>query len=387
MPQVTTCPECEKKLKVPDNLIGRMVRCPGCSKMFKAEADADEAEAPPRSSSRKDAVQERPEPRRRDREEDEEDDRRRASKRDEDDDEEDDRPRRRRERDEDDDYRPRKRHREEEVRPRPGEIKRAWARVRSGLHFVLMGDWILVISSVLYVLTACFCICFGFLFIASAAADRSTPPNAMANRLGAVAFIGMIIQGAFVLAGLIGLVLQCVGMGMCMVTPTRKGATGRVLAIAAFACYVMSTFGGALLAILSVVAAGGLRGSPGTLGLLLLGTTGLTSLCGGAAPVLWFVYLRIVCIQLNDDELKGKATLNLILWVLYWFAFVFLYVLMTAILGLTVLVPESGARFDPKGANLASTLIGGLLFLCGIGLYLWYLQILRDIRDLVESRS
>jgi predicted Zn finger-like uncharacterized protein len=38
MPTVISCPSCSKQLKVPDELIGRNVKCPGCKETFTAQA-------------------------------------------------------------------------------------------------------------------------------------------------------------------------------------------------------------------------------------------------------------------------------------------------------------------------------------------------------------
>jgi predicted Zn finger-like uncharacterized protein len=37
MPSVIACPSCQKQLKVPDELIGRNVKCPGCKETFTAQ--------------------------------------------------------------------------------------------------------------------------------------------------------------------------------------------------------------------------------------------------------------------------------------------------------------------------------------------------------------
>src|SRR5262249_3516655 len=42
MPIFTTCPSCNRALRVPDNLIGADVRCPGCETIFQASAGAPE---------------------------------------------------------------------------------------------------------------------------------------------------------------------------------------------------------------------------------------------------------------------------------------------------------------------------------------------------------
>src|SRR6266542_5910886 len=51
---VLSCPDCSRKLKVPDELLGKKVKCPACGKVFKGETEApsgpppleDEAPAP-----------------------------------------------------------------------------------------------------------------------------------------------------------------------------------------------------------------------------------------------------------------------------------------------------------------------------------------------------
>ncbi len=107
--EIVSCPECQRKLRVPGDLVGKMVKCPTCGQTFTADPAAL---APPPAP-----VEERPARTSkvsRDDKEDEDDEersrRRRASRRD--DDDEDDRPRRRsrysRDDDEDDD-RPRRR--------------------------------------------------------------------------------------------------------------------------------------------------------------------------------------------------------------------------------------------------------------------------------------
>ncbi|MER3414945.1 MAG: hypothetical protein C4297_01865 [Gemmataceae bacterium] len=39
MPQVMSCPACRSPVKIPDELIGRQVRCPTCQDVFTAAAD------------------------------------------------------------------------------------------------------------------------------------------------------------------------------------------------------------------------------------------------------------------------------------------------------------------------------------------------------------
>jgi hypothetical protein len=41
MPITTRCPECDRPLRVPDELVGKNVKCPGCTATFVAEAESD----------------------------------------------------------------------------------------------------------------------------------------------------------------------------------------------------------------------------------------------------------------------------------------------------------------------------------------------------------
>lgn len=97
MPEITSCPECERKLRIADDLFGKMVRCPGCNTQFTATSSPVEEE-PPRPAARpsRDRFRpDRPSPARRHRDDDEDDRPRRRGRYDEDDedDEYEDRPR------------------------------------------------------------------------------------------------------------------------------------------------------------------------------------------------------------------------------------------------------------------------------------------------------
>jgi hypothetical protein len=89
MPEIVTCPKCERKLRVPDDLLGKPVKCPTCEATFTAEAaggavpgPAIREESPPYRREEDEPYQPAPRPRR--------------DRRDDYDDDYDDRPRRRR---------------------------------------------------------------------------------------------------------------------------------------------------------------------------------------------------------------------------------------------------------------------------------------------------
>jgi hypothetical protein len=106
---VSACPNCDKKLKTPDDAEGRKIRCPGCQTMLVITEDGLEEEA--RKGVKKAAAgparkrvddddEDQPRSKRRRDDDDEEDDEPRSKRRSRDDDDEDD--------DDDDDDRPRK---------------------------------------------------------------------------------------------------------------------------------------------------------------------------------------------------------------------------------------------------------------------------------------
>jgi predicted Zn finger-like uncharacterized protein len=106
MPIQISCPSCQRQLRVPDNLMGQMVKCPSCQNTFTATVE----ESPPTSRREENVREEAPRPRER-REPLEERYEEEAA------------PRRRRRRDEDDlDDRPSRRRSREGMEPHRGTL-------------------------------------------------------------------------------------------------------------------------------------------------------------------------------------------------------------------------------------------------------------------------
>jgi predicted Zn finger-like uncharacterized protein len=148
--ELVSCPECQRKLRVPPELIGKLVKCPTCSHTFTADLARHAAppepesapvavERPLRTSKVGDDVEDEDRSRRRPRREDDDDDdrpRRRSRRQREDDNEDEDGPRRRSrferdDHDEDDDYR---------RRPSPATLRDfAGKKVAAGICGILLG--------------------------------------------------------------------------------------------------------------------------------------------------------------------------------------------------------------------------------------------------------
>ena len=47
MPEIINCPQCERKLRMPEEMLGRTVKCPSCSTVFTARARGVEIVSPP----------------------------------------------------------------------------------------------------------------------------------------------------------------------------------------------------------------------------------------------------------------------------------------------------------------------------------------------------
>src|SRR4051794_30693722 len=98
MPITIACSQCDKKLKVPDNLVGKKVKCPSCQAIIQVPA-ADEGDAPPEDEGVTKRPASRPAPARSSEDEDESEPRPRRRRQEADEDEEgmtDERPSRRR---------------------------------------------------------------------------------------------------------------------------------------------------------------------------------------------------------------------------------------------------------------------------------------------------
>jgi hypothetical protein len=50
MSEVITCPSCQRKLRLPEGVLGQLVKCPGCAQTFTAAAGSDGERSAPRSA-------------------------------------------------------------------------------------------------------------------------------------------------------------------------------------------------------------------------------------------------------------------------------------------------------------------------------------------------
>jgi hypothetical protein len=385
MPQITICPDCEKKLRLPDHLIDTKVRCPACGNPFlaRAEGEKDEEPAPVRfSPPRTEGYSERRSAGARKREEDEDEDsveeeRPRSRARDEDRRvmrrEDRDRPRRREEEDED---RPRRRRHEEDDdydedyddRPRRRGSNEAggWRMTRLGILLVVIACCLRLLAIAVAILG------FGMLLVVGATIFSTAASG------GAVTggFLGLT-GGMLAFAGVLGLlmvtstVLQYVGQGLCLAVPDRRGAGLRGLAIAAFACGVA-----AFLLNTGGYFVGG-RAS--------VGTGGTGGLLGLASFICWILFLRLVAIEMRGPDVAGRL-MSYLIATFVWGAVIVLCFFIAICGGV---MAAAGTRRGGGAGGVAAYGIlmlglGGVLALAWLGLQVWYIFLMQQVRGLID---
>jgi hypothetical protein len=207
MPVIVSCPDCRRPLRVPDELLGRTVRCPQCKVLFMASVTgaapaghrggADAGGPYPADFTRgpRDGYG-RPQPpvRRPGRVGDEYD-----------------------------------LEGDELTR---WEIRRAWRRVRIGLTLTVIGGWFWVAGYGLLM----FSMVLGTILGASAVSFQLRGrAEAAAGTAGGLLVVVGLCAAVYALCSVVELVLRAVGCGLCMAVPDRRGTAAKTLAITSFA--------------------------------------------------------------------------------------------------------------------------------------------------------
>jgi hypothetical protein len=387
MPEITRCPDCSKNLRVPDDLLGKKVRCPGCNIMFVAQVGAgvhehaaSSAPAPaPRSPAYNSEFRSGPpapsyQPRYDDRpppppRRDEEYDRDRDYDRD--------RPRYR------DDF-------DDGLRRPPRDLAKSWRGVRMGLNLVLIGSWLnLAMWGVIIIGAGLFLLAGVSLF--GSVASASTPDRMARNAFGGIAGIGLgiLLFGLVVVTmDLAEVVLRLIGYGMCMQVPSNRDSGAKPFAIAAFSCAAGAVF-------LNFVAAGfsgvDLRG--GFPALMFAGYSNafgwLASLVALAGFVCWLIFLRCVAVQLRNSEVASRVIIYLICLLISWFVaramMVLIFVVMFAS-SLSAIFSGSvqGAARSVGAGFIVSLFLGAVIFLGYLALEVWHILLVQQVRGLVD---
>jgi hypothetical protein len=239
MPEIIACPQCKGKLKLPEALLGKKVRCPDCKNTFVAGASAPVAAPPPLPQFKQgvaappirkpapppaevleidadDLIVEEEAPRSRGssgnhRRREEVTDAPRPRTRRDDYDDEYDRPRRRKRPREDDYYDDDEDLDPQEAKRKAKEERAAWRTADIGVLLHGIANWLCVGAGGLALLT----LFIGFVMLAT----KSPPGLGMARFTAVLQMIGFVLWG-------INLILADIGYGFWIVAPSRHGAKG-----------------------------------------------------------------------------------------------------------------------------------------------------------------
>jgi uncharacterized membrane protein len=372
MPLIITCPDCDKKLRVPDNLLEKKVKCPKCGVMFTAtpEGETDKVPARPAPRAREERIGPKPtKPRRPPPPEEDED-----------------YPRRRR---------PPREEEEEEFEEEGGKkkyIREGWKKVRMGLTLVIIALWILIGSLAVLILGITLAMLVGLSGFIAAAQKISGTGGGMANQQAAQAAAGSAAAGA---AG--GLLLGCLtigllfvlylafavlyvtGKGICLYVPKKKGSAVKGLAIAAFSCsaawiglYLLGFAGNLLSGVSRTTQVFGMLG----------GCANLTSFaCLIAGHIIFMLFLRSVCLNIRFEETARAVTTCLIGQGIY------IVVCILAAIGSCLFVFAGMAAGSLETMGVGGAVMGILtliMILVGVGVQVWYILVVQRVRGAVD---
>jgi hypothetical protein len=338
MPEFVSCPDCQRKLRVPDEMLGKKVKCPDCKGTFLATAGG--AAAPPGPDDYELLS-------------------RRADRRDEDD---------------GDDEGPRER------RLRKSEARAGWRGVRTALQLNLYGMYTL--------LTALGVAFLGFLLMVLLLL--------IAGKVGAgggffsVMFILYVLLGAVVVLGsLAAFVLGSVGHGFFLKTPSEPGSGLWGLALTTmllwFGVVLFGFLGGCGGCVITGISRGILAPVGGCMGFL-----------GWAAMLAWFfvfwVYMRKLCLAARNKDLARGPVYIMIVFPAYNVVAPLVLVLLIILAGASMYTimanatdPESAT--DAIGPMVVVTLLFWFMFWIGeFCLLLWATFLVQRIRGAVEQQ-
>jgi len=414
MPEIVACPECGRKLKVPDEFLGKKVKCPQCSAMFKAEAEAGgggggreerEERLSDRIGKRMGQEEER---RRRERDEDDDDRPSRRGRDDDDDrgrsrrgrdDDDDDRPRSRRGRDDDDDYdRPSRSRRGRDDydddddydrgsggrNPSPKQEKAGWKAVSLGLLLVIISLWISIGAALISFI--------GNFIIGALLGSGGGNISTLATMSYGLMIVVLLLYVAH-------FVTNIGGHGFTLATPPRRGWSTKPLGISSFACLASGTlcflFGylwifvtiGLMTASPFGPAAFGRGAGAGAaaplIGLLFLLGAGLYV----AGSIVFMFYLNNVCLRIKRNDLAKNVIVCFIVIVAGTVIATLISCLWAALL--PSMIGGSRNPGEAIGSAYAMGYVGLVLFgimgLVGLAIYIWYIVLLYQVRGAVDT--
>jgi hypothetical protein len=373
MATIINCPDCDRSLKVPDELLGKKVKCPGCGVTFTAAGKRAAPEPPPARRSARDDEGIEEEPR----------GRKPAIR---DDDEEDERRVRRRRPDDDEDEAPRGRRRDEEEEEdedysRGGGERTGWMRVRTGLLILLIAQALWGGAILVGILS-------GMIAAASTPSVTANPQGGVTVSSGGFGFAnvvgwcGNILQFASVIT-------TFVGYGFFIATAARTGARGFAIAALALGVgfYLVLVIG--IFAVFATLFAS--FGSSNPLTGLGAATSGALALMAVliimklAENICHHLYLRKIMSYLRARSLATAISYLLGLYIsVPVCALIFLLLIFG---GVAVASSSTTTQGASSGGGMAFMGLGCICvdILLWLGWYVWYVITLFQVRGVVDG--
>lgn len=398
MPEIISCPDCDRKLRVPEDLLGKKVKCPGCGITFTATAGGGKAAPSPAKSSPKpsrpsEGIEETPRASKRRSTpppEEEEEERPRRRRREEDEEEDDDHPRRGREEDEEQEGEG------DDERAPSTSARDAWKKVRLGITLVITSIFVAIGGAIVMQLVF-------YLILSSGAGAFTINPRTGALTMG-TGMIFFVVLNKLVNYSALG--LDIAGHGLNMSVPPWRGTSLKGLAITTFSLYA-STAGLMLLvdvvslSTVGMVGMGSLGGSPFPIGgaagaaplLLAIGVMFLLCMLAG-----WFCFmflLRGIALAFGKHGLAKTIVSYMITAVSIVAGGVLLSCIGVMVFGAAMF--NMAASAGPGGPNPQAMgnagIMGGMLalvfgciaVLVALAMVVWYIVILFQVRGVIDS--
>ncbi|MSR31538.1 MAG: hypothetical protein EXR99_08545 [Gemmataceae bacterium] len=333
MAVLVTCQSCGKKLKVNDEILGKRVKCPGCAGIFTAVADgaASAPSIPPMPSpkaTRAMASLSAMAGKSNAEEEDKGEEREETGE-----------------------------ERSVNKKVAAKETRLGWQATRTGFNLLLIASYLYLSGIILQICSMLLVRLLGFLL------KPGEPPSPT------IIYTIITLLIICVILGLAAFIVHSVGLGFCLYVPKKEGYSTKTLALLTFIFWCIG------------------------IGFYILGFP-LTLVCIGfiliiiapflllAAHVLYLFFLRSVGLLMKRKDLAGSAT---------GFMFANLgYVLSMFIFGgVFFFLVESAPRGGGRQAVIAWVQTLGIGVLIGVvalgifalGLLIWYMILVRNIRD------
>ena len=251
----------------------------------------------------------------------------------------------------------------------PSDSRSEWQRTRSGLGYLLAAA-VTVICSIFAL------ICAAFLDSTAGAAgggQGARAGNAQEMGAGLIVVVGIYIVGL-----LAAIVLHLVGLIFCLSAPEYRGArTLAKLTLGLYGTYLVAQIVTWLLAVINF----------GLVGVLIV--LGILAMLAGLGQIGTLIFmLRALAFGLREEGLAKNAFWFFIYYVVCVVITVLGYIVMIATIGMVFQMVAAGRKPDQLMTSMRMVaIIGPILLLLGLGLIIWYIITLTKTRSAISRAT